>query len=493
MSGELFYNVHPHVAEARLIHQWLTWKPRAVVVMNNPGLALRLQELRPEALVIYRRWPDDQVKDLGNPLDWLLRMTADVPDTRIILYAGNEIHGSPGIADWTLEAMSLATTARRRLCILNCGTGGPEDEEWWADTPTPTAPRDNPLPAHRIGALDPVARAWAVSNHLLGLHEYADGLDWRRDRGWQVGRYNRHLDTFAAMGITVPREVLRARLVITEATFDSTPVSEWKGARWLPAREAAGQMIEMAREEYRGIPLAMYCLGHNNDPQWRKFRLDFGAWEEVGLDEWGETFQAVIGDYMMSEGEGDMEGFSKAVVRVKSAVGLKRRTAPGTKAPTLSTGLAQGEHELMVSVSPILADGYVWRGMTGGGDVWWSATGPAANPFEWADVIWTEAPPVDPDPDPDPGEPPADPGPVLPDPMTPERWLVLLEAWDESLANLDTVINQAAHETRIAIDAASHGASAVIAELRGVLLETMEAIERERDEQPAEAEALLVE
>ena len=135
MTGELFFNTHPHVDEERLVSQWLAWQPRAVLVMNNPGLALRLQDLRPEALVIVRQTPDDTVRDLGSPAEWLARMVATVPDARVVLYAGNERHASPGIGAWTLEAMRLATAAGRRLCILNTGTGGPEDEEWWAGMP----------------------------------------------------------------------------------------------------------------------------------------------------------------------------------------------------------------------------------------------------------------------------------------------------------------------------------------------------------------------
>lgn len=455
MSG-LFYNVHPHVAEARLVGQWLGWQPPAALVMNNPGLARRLHGLRPEALVIHRRTPDDRVDDLGKPGEWLARMMAEVPEPGIVLYAGNEIHGDPGISAWTLEAMERASQAGRKLCILNCGTGGPEDEEWWGGMPD-TSPYT--LPAARIGGLEKVARAWAVSQHYLGLHEYADGLDWRRDRGWQVGRLERHLDTFAKMGIPVARSSLRRRLVITEATFDSVQNSAWKGARWLPAEEAARQMIEMDREVYQGMPVLMYCLGHNGDAQWRKFRLDYEGAEAVGLDEWGRAFQSAVGAYM----EGAAMTMTTRQVTVKQTV--KKRRDAGLN--TLQTGtLAAGAYTLAVSEAQVDADGYVWRQFREDETVdealnpmWWSALGK----LDGSETYIVVEPPAEPEP-----EPPSPPTPLPegegsePEPMSLAQWMIVLRAWQETTAGMIVALEEM--ETRLrAFD--------------GVLVETIAALE----------------
>jgi hypothetical protein len=450
VTRELFYNAHPHADEGRLVYQWVTWQPRGGLSMNNPPFAMRLQDLRPEALVIARitdpfgtKKGDDAVADLGKPADWLARMCELVPDARVVLYAGNECHGSEGAPDWTLEAMERATAAGRRLCILNTGTGGPEDEEWWAGMP-PTRPPDDPLPPERIGALAPVVRAWAVSEHLLGIHEYATMLDWRAARGWQVGRFERHLDTFTAMGITVPRAELRRRIAITEATFDSIPHSEHKGARWLPAEEAARQMIEMARQVYWDMPVLMYCLGHNSDPQWRMFRLDYAGGETVGLDDWGREFQAIVGAYMMEAETIDMV---EMVVNVLQAV--KRRSSPGKTGATGTMDAWQpGRYEVAVSIEETIKDGYCWRYFVDGdGGAWWSATGPDADPQQWIALAVVEPPAPEPEPEPEP-EP-------TPEVMTPERWALLLRAWLDTLTAWETTTTA----------------------LKGVLVETIEMIE----------------
>ncbi len=438
--GSLFYNIHPHVDANRIKQQWMEWKPPAVLVMNSRDLALELQEMRPEAKVIYRCTPDDHVKDLDTPKLWLAKMEWLVPDKRIILYAGNEIHGDPGIPEWTLKAMDMASDAGRKLCILNCGTGGPEDEEWWGGM-HPTAPPGK-LEAWRVGKLENVARKWAKSEHFLGLHEYADGLDWRRDRGWQVGRYRRHLNTFERMGITVPRDELRKRLIITEATFDSVVRSEWKGARWLPAANAARQMIEMDTEEYTGIPVLMYCIGHNSDRQWRMFRLDYGQDEVVALDDWGAEFQSIVGTYMINTKE--QENMETMIVRVTSTT--KRRNGPGTAAQVIGT-FDVGTYELLVG-SEQIKDGYAWREFRDEvrNLTWWSATGPASDTDAW--ITLTSKPKPEPEPEPEP-EPTPESKPAAP-------VEALIDLYERQIAGLELYRNLANVIAEHAAFAAAH-------------------------------------
>lgn len=481
--GNLFYNVHPHVDEDRILAQWVYWKPPAVVVMNNPNLAHRLIEVRPDATVIVReknaQINDDKIDGLGDPVSWLDYMDSRYHHLNLVYYAGNEIHAnSPKVAGWMIDAMKEATARGRRLCILNSGTGGPESEEWWADAP-PTAP--STLPAWRYGHLYPVVEHWLNTDHLWGFHEYATELDWRADRGWQVGRFELHLDTWLLAGFQFDRAAIKRRFVFTEATFDSCSDSNHKGARHLSAQAAALQMLAQDVQVYAGTGgVCMYCIGHNSDPQWRLFRLDCGTCgETVGLDEWGATFQAIIEEYMLESqqagGDTDMDT-EWTQKRVIVTTPVNRRVSYGTTARQISGQMLTGDYVLDVGLS--LDDGtYQWWQFreTGTNNTWWSASGHSATPNEWLTVTdYAPDPEPEPEPEPDPEEPPFDWH------LFQTQQLTVMYAFDQLAEYL------AAHLT--AERSSTESALSMVNQFRAVLRETIDDMETtfsDDDEQDA--------
>ena len=437
------YNIHGQtVADyPRLKDHLRRVRPDTLVVMDNSDMALELQAMLPETLVIYRRWPDHIESVCSIAADaytgsdyqrrvvradaalWMANAASYVPDNRIALYVLNEPQPTALVVEFLLASIDAARVLGRRLVLGNFATGTPEPDDW-------------------RGVLRPLLEALPGTEHWLGLHEYFDQFDPERDVTWHIGRFAR---VWAACD---DMDIQRPRVVITEHGADSLTTEYAGWGRGMSPDEYAAAMTWCDRMVYKAAGVrgaAVFCYG--GDDTWRP---NYGVEDSAAL-------LAMIEDYA----RGNTMDVQNVTVAVHTAI--KQRRSAGLSGEVIGQW-EPGTYGLQAS-EPADIDGYTWRKFIGGDAEWYSATGPVANPAQFAAVTVLapeppvdppEEPPVDPpDDDEAPHEPPADPV------MTVAQWHGLLTAWDAVLQSwLETLQMQ----------------QAAVDELRAVLHETMNEI-----------------
>lgn len=389
-------------------------RPRAVLIMNNSDLALRVQAEFPWMLVIYRHWPDDNAQDKYPDAEaWLLQVGSYVPDPRIVLYAGNEPRYDQSLTAWTVAALRAADKHGRRLVVVNAGMGGPEYEDWLGVLrPILTGLHD----ANRRRA------ALGQQRHLLGVHEYFDFHDpfkpgWNPLDGeyWLIGRFNFILRACDTLRLDRPP------IVVTEWGSDSLKAEYhgWRAGAGIPPLRYAGFLTRMAETVYRVREIvALLIFAWASD----------GTWETFDIRN-RDLLAALIG-WARKEQE-PMTEMVAMQVTVHAPRGVRKRLTP---AGTVLGGEMVEDGEYLVSDTAVEAaldnTVYLWRRFEKAGASWWSATGSKNNPEEYISVKVKQAPlPEEPE-DPAPGDPGG------PDPMTPERWLPVLQAERQLYADL---------------------------------------------------------
>lgn len=256
---QIFWNVHPgllHGEKQTLIDQWVRWKPKAVLVMNDPELAMFLQEIRPDAIVIYRHWPDNSIREMGTPQEYLQKMISLIPDPRIVLYAGNELLLTPDDARWIQNLILLADRVGRSLVVANIATGNP-----------------NPTVISQI--LIPILELMSKVNttHYLGLHEYYDFHDpfksgWNPLEGdnWLIGRFRTINDLCRQHGVQEPK------IILTEHGADSVGNIYNGYHKGLSGERYGEHLILLDELVYRGTNvLAQLVFSYGNSGGWSMF------------------------------------------------------------------------------------------------------------------------------------------------------------------------------------------------------------------------------
>ena len=401
----------------------------AVVVMNNSDLALRLQARYPGMLVVYRRWPDDCIpQHAPDPAAWMRLMADDVPDARIALYAGNE----PGpecrrevFVDWTLAALDEADKIGRRLVVFNVGMGGPEDDEW-------------------RGALLPLLARIGGTQHVIGLHEYADWHNWQHTGydplmgdNWLIGRYRRMFDVCDA------RNIPRPLVVITEHGYDSLRAEYhgWRAGQGVSEAEYAADLMEMDGQVYATPEIVGTCV----------FCWDGtgGGWETFNVKD-APILLEVLAVYAKRSRENEQVDLNnRERVRVRPQVTYTNvRAGAGTHHAIVAR--LEGPRYAMRTVDAENASGYDWR--------YYEFEDGAPNGWLADAAVVAEPQPL---PEPPPPEEPPAPEPT-PDPMTPERWLTLLTAWETTTVQMINTLTDM---------------EAGLVAFRAVLVETIEALD----------------
>ena len=396
--------------EPRLLHYLDRWQPPVCVLMDNSDLALRLQERYPDMTLIWRRLPDADLHKSTDAAAHVRLMASYVPDPRIVLYLINEPPADEAMAAWTLAALDEADRIGRRLCVGNFGYGGPEDAQW-------------------EGALLPVLARIGGTQHIMGLHEYWDFHDWRfvgeykgepwnvdplTGNNWMIGRFKR------MFGICDRHSIPRPLVAITEHGSDSNRDDKWHGWKagaGLSEENYAEQTIDIDRLVYQPAPEILGSCLFMWTPSNDKWNDTFGYKDATAF------LDAVAAYAEDSRGE-NRESMELMTVTVTTDV--RRREGTGTSARQLPGDFGAGRYTLHASAS-VMADGYVWRQFDDGGLIWWSATGPVAEPNAW---ITVEPLPVEP-----PQEPPTPPEepPVVEPPTYEDRLLPIMRAWYASL------------------------------------------------------------
>ena len=350
----IFWNVHAGqwFDEPTLLRQWADWQPSSVLVMDNAGFARRLQQMRPDAIVIYRQFPDGNVQELGDPGAYIADTAARVDDKRVYIHVGNECHATPGFVGWTVAAINEAKRRGLRLCVLNTAVGNPQPDDW-------------------KGMLRPVLEAMQGTEHILGLHEYFDHFDpfcagWDPTAGdyWHIGRYHFMREACAKMELTPPP------IIITEHGADSHRHSEYKGWRQgMSEDEYADALIRMDREVYRPdgiLGQLIFSYGDSGQGLWQHFDVQgsqilFERLAEAASDEQPTE----------TEGENDMsEEWRTDRVRATGAVGTNVRPFPSlSNAPAGTVGRQWLDVEVKAG-TVARADGYDWARLRGDVNGW---------------------------------------------------------------------------------------------------------------------------
>jgi hypothetical protein len=223
------YNIHAHLTEQDqhiLVEHLKRVKPGLVVVMDNPGLAMRIKDVLPSTNVVYRRFfpggnGDNNVHTRIDAQGWLSTYLAEIPASKgIYFYCNNEPGPSQEAFNHALSCARLAVGAGAKICALNFSVGVPEPAAW-----------------RMPEAVDFLQYAGMNrSMILLGIHEYAPtyygkefGLDPKFPESWPakftgksylISRYREVLAACIELGIPSPR------IGITEWGFDIISAEE---------------------------------------------------------------------------------------------------------------------------------------------------------------------------------------------------------------------------------------------------------------------------
>lgn len=284
--------------------------PVAVVVLDEPGVALDIADKLPECQVIFRFNGDGGDGDLHRrykPEEWLAKITDKVRgDKRIILHTTNEPALDKALIDWHVALIEAANAQGWRLCVLNLATGNPEPEK-----------RDKEGKIIRESQWEtakPLLELLAEHRqHVLGLHEYAGGVitsgliggdpkfiapgEWPAIvpfTRYHCGR-NRFLVEYCERHNLKP-----PRIILTEHGFDDTSdikpwleslnktppytgIRGWRSlakqwASWWPmwgAEKAyAEQLMWADRALYQGTPVEAQCIfSYGDSGGWQQFDI----------------------------------------------------------------------------------------------------------------------------------------------------------------------------------------------------------------------------
>jgi hypothetical protein len=314
MTSRIGYNIHAQRVPDRdkLMKHLAKVRPAAVLVMDGVQLAREIKAMLPEATVISRIYPDDDIQNRISPKQWLDQRGPQA-EGGIVQYTSNEAGFSPNLINWHIELMEMAAKTRTPLIIGNMSVGTPGAEDWAAGKRLLEL-----LDQHR-------------DLFILGLHEYACGVitsgflggypdnagvapnsgqqgrnlippaNWPSPAEaalmtmFHCGRFKFVVRYCASVGIKPPR------IILTEHGFDDlddiegwanklqmTPpykdIRGWKSCAnqwrkwyeplgWSPQRAMFEQLAYADRTIYQGSVVEaqlIFCWGHTSD-MWDQF------------------------------------------------------------------------------------------------------------------------------------------------------------------------------------------------------------------------------
>lgn len=308
------WNIHADMLPDTKLHSLkqhiMRLRPRAVLILNNPGYAIEVKRAVPNTNVIYRKWIDpagDNTGDNNLHLKFGARemnniYRAEIPVSEGVIYHyGNEPGTGDDLFEWSNEAAIYTVETKAYGCYLNFSPGVPEPFDWRK----PSA----------LKFLRTIASN--RQRHIVGLHEYMPSVNWWEfgftqnpaswankvnGKSWLMGRYR---DLLAACD---ENRITRPRIVMTEHGFDYIPASasfqnnlpvapecrnrqppEKAGALWcnteywqqiLPAGYTWPQyMMEMLHWVHRAIyrwdaeieGVCNYCYGAQGGSRWEMY------------------------------------------------------------------------------------------------------------------------------------------------------------------------------------------------------------------------------
>ncbi len=295
--------------------------PVAVVVLDEPGMALDIADKLPECQVIFRFNGDGGDGDLHRkykPEEWLAKISDKVRgDKRIILYTTNEPKLDKALIDWHSELIPLANAQGWRLCVLNLAVGNPEPEK--------RDDKGNITQESQWEIARSLLELLATNRqHVLGLHEYAGGVvtsgliggnpkfiapgEWPSlvpFTRWHMGR-NRFLMEYCARHNIKP-----PRIILTEHGFDNTSdikpwletlqrtppypdirgwrslMKQWKAwwPMWTAEQAYAEQLLWADKALYQGTPVEAQCIFCYGDA---------GGWEQFNVEDATDLHKRLI-------------------------------------------------------------------------------------------------------------------------------------------------------------------------------------------------------
>lgn len=390
------YNVHGmYLTEAEkgaLLAHLKRLKPGFVVVMDDPGFAVRLRRELPNTAVCYRKYfpsdngGDDHAHTKVTPQQWLNVYASEIPPSEgVFFYAGNEAGFSPELVTWLTEVARLTLNAGGRAALGNWSVGTPEPNDWRQARELLKLCGDNP------------------TKLLIALHEYfptsvsrefglgtnpASWPDKVIGTSWFVGRYRHLFAACDAMGIKRPR------VAFTEKGSDRIhAVGEWQqglprpddceivGPLWcsveawqrmMPAgytwpRYLVDQMAWEWRAIYRHDPevvgMAYFCWG----------AMGGSAWEGFDLRRVPNIMQLVEAKEWQRMNTTPQPQPAHWIKEITWNTGMKFRAAPSLSAPQITVIQAGVTVQAIGNVK--VAEGYAWIPVTFNGVPGWSALG----------------------------------------------------------------------------------------------------------------------
>ena len=324
MAGSrISYNVHANGIPDR--NQFMAHlerlQPKAILIMDDLGLAQSIKAKLPATTVIHRNWgvtqADDDVFAKVSPQRWI-DLRGQETDGKIALHTSCEPGWGQDVIDWHVKLMELCAPRGIPLVIGNWAVGTPQPDQWHMARPMLEL-----LDQHR-------------DLFVLGLHEYACGVitsgliggapddprhpnyipveNWPGDvRGttmFHCGRFNFLLQYCQSIGLKPPR------IIMTEHGFDDvsdikpwastlrlrgpylnirgwkTVVDQWTdwygGRGWSAERAMFEQLAWADRTIYQPSPVeaqCLFCWGHTDK-----------VWEQFDVAQAGE-FQALLEAY----------------------------------------------------------------------------------------------------------------------------------------------------------------------------------------------------
>lgn len=331
MTSRISFNIHAQYVtnHDKLIAHLVAIQPAAVLVMDGLALAQKIKAMIPDATVISRIYPDEDIQNRKSPEDWI-KERAPHADGGIVQYTSNEAGFSPNLINWHIRLMKLAAKQRVPLLIGNMSVGTPAPEEWANGRELLEI-----LDEHR-------------DLFILGMHEYACGVitsgfiggypdnagvapvpdnkgkgrnlipsaNWpgRSEAAsmtmFHCGRFKFLVNYCKSIGLKPPR------IILTEHGFDDvsdikpwtntlqmtppyTSIRGWKSVQnqwrkwyeplgWTPQRAMFEQLTYADRTIYQGSPVEaqlLYCWAGNPKTQWDQFDLS-------GADELQDLLEA---------------------------------------------------------------------------------------------------------------------------------------------------------------------------------------------------------
>lgn len=310
VGSRISYNVHAHGIPDRnaFMAHLERLQPKAILIMDDLGLAQSIKARIPNTIVIHRNWgvtqADDDVFAKVSPQRWI-DLRGHETDGKIALHTSCEPGWGQDVIDWHVKLMELCAPRGIPLVIGNWAVGTPQPEQW-------------PMARRMLELLDQHRDLF-----VLGLHEYACGVitsglvggapdDPRHPNyipveNWpgsvqgitmfHCGRFNFLLNYCHSIGLRPPR------IIMTEHGFDDvsdikpwastlrlrgpylnirgwkTIVDQWTdwygGRGWSAERALFEQLAWADRTIYQPSPVeaqCIFCWGHT-DKVWEQFDM----------------------------------------------------------------------------------------------------------------------------------------------------------------------------------------------------------------------------